>query len=732
MNLQDQATVAQFAVLAYNPNGTPDVSQGQVMPTGWQRVPDNLGGSLIAGSFAGFAYQNTATGQVLIAYRGTNGVGDILPDLGIATGTWSTQFDSAALFASTIKAQFGSNILVTGHSLGGAMAGIVSQMFGFDGVTLDPGAAGNLVQTTGFQNAAATYVGSNAGLGMPASFTNYVVVNSLVSNASGAQLGNVQYMPGLEFSGVQAAKAFILTLVNPALGLPYMVGSDQFNNLHSSAQISQALNMFSAAAGSTTGAVRLVPVYQMTTDPSTGITSSKVVAGQFTVQDANGSTLMSLQYSGSLDNRQLKISQPDGTAKLINSTPQSTTVTATLNGILTQSAYTTADGSNSTITYKADGSANVVAFDASTGKTITTATNAQGNLVTPLSSDTFSQLLNFDNSLNYSNSLIGGGVGSFVNNWNDIFAKNILLTPALTQTAPTSGFNFGDQLNLRPIGAFYETVTPALDTALSIAAKTPVLRDTAGKGLTVASLTARDTNLDGKLTGTELNGLNLWVDADENGHIDISWTLTWVRSWFGGLSPVWQPQIAELKSLAQQGITQINAADYGFYTQGNAAIGAGVTADPMRPNEAVGLPATVSLIQAVPASNYATLRATDNTFYLIPGYYAGYYLNWTSSLIKINFYNQTYLIGTDGADGFNATSYASYLGVYARFFNLGLLTNFLAGGGNDSFGGSVRADNLWGGLGNDTAYGYAGDDKIYGDDVLLGQEGNDSEWRQVA
>ncbi len=71
----------------------------------------------------------------------------------------------------------------------------------------------------------------------------------------------------------------------------------------------------------------------------------------------------------------------------------------------------------------------------------------------------------------------------------------------------------------------------------------------------------------------------------------------------------------------------------------------------------------------VPANNYRTLRDT--------------------------------LIGTDGNDNFDSSYYASY----SQWINSGLLTNFLAGGGNDEMGGSVRNDKLWGGTGNDSVYG---------------------------
>lgn len=58
-------------------------------------------------------------------------------------------------------------------------------------------------------------------------------------------------------------------------------------------------------------------------------------------------------------------------------------------------------------------------------------------------------------------------------------------------------------------------------------------------------------------------------------------------------------------------------------------------------------------------------------------------------------------IGTDGADNFDSSYYASY----SQWINSGLLVNFVAGGGNDAMGGSGQSDNLWSGTGNDSVYG---------------------------
>jgi Ca2+-binding RTX toxin-like protein len=125
----------------------------------------------------------------------------------------------------------------------------------------------------------------------------------------------------------------------------------------------------------------------------------------------------------------------------------------------------------------------------------------------------------------------------------------------------------------------------------------------------------------------------------------------------------------------------------------------------------------------VPASNYRTLRDTDNRYWIN----GAQWIDFAPSQVKINNGNRTYLIGTDGADNFDSNYYAAY----PQWINSSLLTNFLAGGGNDVMGGSTRSDNLWGGTGNDTVFGYAGDDMVYGEegnDVLLGQDGNDSLW----
>jgi hypothetical protein len=112
---------------------------------------------------------------------------------------------------------------------------------------------------------------------------------------------------------------------------------------------------------------------------------------------------------------------------------------------------------------------------------------------------------------------------------------------------------------------------------------------------------------------------------------------------------------------------------------------------------AVALPAAPGY-GSVPASNDYSLRDMDNVYLFGNGNYVAF----SASQVKINNSNRTYMIGTDGADNFDSNYYAAY----PQYFNNSLLTNFLAGGGNDQMGGSVRYDSLW--------------------------VANDGEWKQVA
>ncbi|WAS57302.1 calcium-binding protein [Burkholderia ambifaria] len=248
-----------------------------------------------------------------------------------------------------------------------------------------------------------------------------------------------------------------------------------------------------------------------------------------------------------------------------------------------------------------------------------------------------------------------------------------------------------------PIGAFYEAKSAAFDKASSIADKTPVLLDANRWGVGVSALRSRDTNRDGKLSGAELDGLQVWIDANEDGIGDAG----------------------EFRSLAQAGITEIRAVDYDVLTRGNSNYASAPVSAPWKPSEA-SQPGRMYLAPAVPFSNYRALRDNDKIYWIN----SRDFIMFGPTQIKVSPSNRSYLIGTDGDDVFDANYYAAY----GQWIDSTLLVNFLAGDGNDLMGGSNRNDNLWGGNGNDTLLGYDGDDRLYGengDDELNGGAGND-------
>jgi len=269
----------------------------------------------------------------------------------------------------------------------------------------------------------------------------------------------------------------------------------------------------------------------------------------------------------------------------------------------------------------------------------------------------------------------------------------------VSKQSTTINWNSWQDLILDPIGAFYDSQSAAYDNALSIADKTGMLVDGLGRRVSLAMVQGLDVNHDGILSVGEASGLKLQTDLNENGHLDAG-ELNAVKS--------------AIRSVSWSDITRGNAVLAGY----EVAAPAGTT---------VQQPTVITLIQplqsnktqAVPNSNYRTLRDTDNRYRINPYQW----IDWSASKIKINNSTRNTLIGTDGNDSFDS----GYYSAYASWFPT-VLTNFLAGGGNDRVGGSTGNDNIWGGTGNDTLYGYAGNDNLYGEegnDELQGNEGND-------
>ena len=88
-----------------------------------------------------------------------------------------------------------ATITVTGHSLGGGLAEVVSQMFRFSGATFDPVGTANVASSNAFHNIAQKYGIASTGNGVPADFTNYLVDGSPISGTpllTNDHLGNTE------------------------------------------------------------------------------------------------------------------------------------------------------------------------------------------------------------------------------------------------------------------------------------------------------------------------------------------------------------------------------------------------------------------------------------------------------------------------------------------------------------------------------------------------------------
>ena len=186
----------------------------ELQADGWQILVKNENGNYVSADVIGICpvkptdakndYAATVfmkDNNIVIAYRGSEKIsthlfGDWLgadKDLALYTGydtnfqkiRWDYQFDSALELANSIKNQFNdsnANIQVTGHSLGGGLAQVVSQMFGFSGAAFDPGDAENIVFTWPFADKAKDYNLPSGGVTCPDSFTNYPVLGSIIAD----------------------------------------------------------------------------------------------------------------------------------------------------------------------------------------------------------------------------------------------------------------------------------------------------------------------------------------------------------------------------------------------------------------------------------------------------------------------------------------------------------------------------------------------------------------------
>ena len=152
-----------------------------LLPAGWERLPDPL---VPTDGFFYRVFRNTATNEVVISYRGTDGpmgmltTGDGSTNAAGFLGASSSQFrQAAAVYASVLRTHgvdaAGSNISFTGHSLGGGLASVMAVWFDRPATVFDPAP----FQRTAESAFAVDDVRASLGTATPPAFASYAPVS---------------------------------------------------------------------------------------------------------------------------------------------------------------------------------------------------------------------------------------------------------------------------------------------------------------------------------------------------------------------------------------------------------------------------------------------------------------------------------------------------------------------------------------------------------------------------
>jgi pimeloyl-ACP methyl ester carboxylesterase len=118
MNIRD---LGMLAAAVYKEGGTynvPGIQLKNGTPLSAADHVDAVGSYWDAFQAAAYAYK----GRLAVAFRGTTGVGDGMTDLALGLGMNSEYYEQAEAF---VRKQNGRNIVLVGHSLGGAIAQVV-------------------------------------------------------------------------------------------------------------------------------------------------------------------------------------------------------------------------------------------------------------------------------------------------------------------------------------------------------------------------------------------------------------------------------------------------------------------------------------------------------------------------------------------------------------------------------------------------------------------------------
>lgn len=137
MTMSDGLNYAFLALDSYNRGYDPDIELNgstvdglTILARAVVGIDDPTYAAWQAANFYAVAYQDSV-GNVVISYRGTDDptpTGDIATGWVLGTGYLTSQAELAAQFHQQVKATYpNANITLTGHSLGGGLAGLCRQ-----------------------------------------------------------------------------------------------------------------------------------------------------------------------------------------------------------------------------------------------------------------------------------------------------------------------------------------------------------------------------------------------------------------------------------------------------------------------------------------------------------------------------------------------------------------------------------------------------------------------------
>ncbi|BAP57898.1 hypothetical protein THII_3601 [Thioploca ingrica] len=82
-------------------------------------------------------FKSEIDGRMILAFRGTDDLKDWVTNIQQALGYRTAQYDQAVLVAQEVLDEYGPNLTVTGHSLGGGLAALAGTVLSIKGTTFD-------------------------------------------------------------------------------------------------------------------------------------------------------------------------------------------------------------------------------------------------------------------------------------------------------------------------------------------------------------------------------------------------------------------------------------------------------------------------------------------------------------------------------------------------------------------------------------------------------------------